>query len=111
MTIFCHFGCIIPNIHVTLDHFPVTLDISCHFGQCHKRLYFLLVSRGSERLRDGAQSRRSTRLHKGAQSRGSTRLHNTVQFGGNGSHCMKASTLHRSGHFVRVLMGVWGEPS
>ena len=36
-------GCIIPNMHVTLDHFPVTLDISCHFGQCHKRPCFLLV--------------------------------------------------------------------
>ena len=36
-------GGVIPNIHVTLDHFPITLDISCHFGQCHKRPYFLLV--------------------------------------------------------------------
>ena len=43
MTILCHFGRIIPNIHVTLDHFPVTLDISSHFGQCHKRPCFLLV--------------------------------------------------------------------
>ena len=34
---------VIPNIHVTLDHFPVTLDISCHFRQCHKRPCFLLV--------------------------------------------------------------------
>ena len=45
----CHFkhlsqlGGVIPNIHVTLDHFPVTLGISCHFGQCHKRPCFLLV--------------------------------------------------------------------
>ena len=36
-------GRIIPNIHITLDHFPFTLDISCHFGQCHKRPCFLLV--------------------------------------------------------------------
>ena len=43
MTILCHFGCVIPNIHVTLDDFSVTLDISCHFGQCHKRPCFLLV--------------------------------------------------------------------
>ena len=54
MTILCHFGrispntlpqlgCIIPNIHVTLDHFPVILDIFCHFGQCHKRSCFLQV--------------------------------------------------------------------
>ena len=39
-------GCIIPNIYVTLDHFPVALDISCHFGQCHKRPCFLLVTVG-----------------------------------------------------------------
>ena len=39
----CQHGHVIPNIHVTLDHFPVTLDISCHFGQCHKRPCFLLV--------------------------------------------------------------------
>ena len=32
MIILCCFGRIILNIHVTLDHFPVTLDISCHFG-------------------------------------------------------------------------------
>ena len=43
MTILCHFGCIIPNslrqlrqvipnIHVALDHFLVTFEISCHFG-------------------------------------------------------------------------------
>ena len=32
------FRCIIPNIHVTLD-------ISCHFGQCHKRPCFLLVNK------------------------------------------------------------------
>ena len=37
-------GCVIPNIHVTLDHFPMTLDISCHFGQCRKRLCFLLAA-------------------------------------------------------------------
>ena len=54
MTILCHFECVIPNtlrqlgcvianIHVTLDHFLVTLDISSHFGQCHKRPCFLLV--------------------------------------------------------------------
>ena len=43
MTILCQLGCIIPNICVTLDHFPIILDISCHFGQCHKRPYFLLV--------------------------------------------------------------------
>ena len=43
MTILCHFGCVILNIHVTLDHFPVTWDISCHFGHCHKRPCFLLV--------------------------------------------------------------------
>ena len=43
MTILCHFGSVTSNIHVTLDHFPVTLDISYHFGQCHKRPYFLLV--------------------------------------------------------------------
>ena len=30
------FGRVIPNIHVTLA-------ISCHFGQCHKRPYFLLM--------------------------------------------------------------------
>ena len=36
-------GFIVPNIHVTLDHFPITLEISCHFGQCHKRPCFLLV--------------------------------------------------------------------
>ena len=36
-------GCVIPNIHITLDHFPVTLDISNHFGQCHKKPCFLLV--------------------------------------------------------------------
>ena len=29
------FGHVIPNIHVTLD-------ISCHFKQCHKKPYFLL---------------------------------------------------------------------
>ena len=29
-------GRVIPNIYVTLD-------ISCHFGQCHKRSCFLLV--------------------------------------------------------------------
>ena len=28
----CHIGRIIPNIHITLDHFPITLDISYHFG-------------------------------------------------------------------------------
>ena len=46
-------GRIIPNIHVTLDHFRVTLDhfrvtlnISCHFGQCCKRPCFLLVNLG-----------------------------------------------------------------
>ena len=38
-------GLVIPKIHVTLDHFPVTLDISCNFGQCHKRPCFLLVTR------------------------------------------------------------------
>ena len=54
MTILCHFGRVIPNtsrqlgriilnIHVALDHFHVTLDISCHFGQHHKRPCFLLV--------------------------------------------------------------------
>ena len=37
------FGRVIPNIHITLDHFPITLDISCHFGQCHKRPCILLV--------------------------------------------------------------------
>ena len=36
MTILCHFGLINPKIHVTLD-------ISCYFGQCHKRPCFLLV--------------------------------------------------------------------
>ena len=47
MTILCHFGrvilntshqfgCIIPNIHITLDIFS-------HFEQCHKRPCFLLV--------------------------------------------------------------------
>ena len=41
----CQLGCLIPNIHITLDHFPMTLDISCHFGQCHKRSCFLLVFR------------------------------------------------------------------
>ena len=41
-TLTCHskhlhqLGHIIPNIHVTLD-------ISCHFGQCYKRPCFLLV--------------------------------------------------------------------
>ena len=44
MTILCHFGHVIPNIHVTLDHFPITLDISRHFGQCHRRPCFLLVT-------------------------------------------------------------------
>ena len=43
MIILCHFGRVIPNIHVTLDHFSITLDISCHFGQCYKRPCFLLV--------------------------------------------------------------------
>ena len=54
MTILCHFGSVVPNtlyqlgriilnIHVTLDHFLVTLDISDHFRQCHKRPCFLLV--------------------------------------------------------------------
>ena len=43
MTILCHFGRVFPNIHITLDHFPVTLDIFSHFGQCHKRPCFLLV--------------------------------------------------------------------
>ena len=54
MTILCHFGRIIPNtshqlgrvipnIHVTLHHFPIALDISSHFGHCHKRPCFLLV--------------------------------------------------------------------
>ena len=32
----CQLGCVIPNIYVTLD-------ISCHFGQCYKRPCFLLV--------------------------------------------------------------------
>ena len=41
----CQFGCIIPNIHIVLDHFPITLDIFCHFGQYHKRPCFLLVKR------------------------------------------------------------------
>ena len=47
MTILCHFGRVIPNtlrqlgrvipnIHVKLDHFPIKLDISSHFGQCPK---------------------------------------------------------------------------
>ena len=39
----CQLGCVISNIHVALDHFRVTLDISCHFGQCCKRPCFLLV--------------------------------------------------------------------
>ena len=43
MTILCDLGCVIPNIHVTLDHFLVILDISYHFGQCHKKPCFLLV--------------------------------------------------------------------
>ena len=54
MTILCHFECVIPNtscqlgrvilnIHVTLNRFSITLNISCHFGQCHKRSCFLLV--------------------------------------------------------------------
>ena len=44
MTILCQLGYVIPNIHVTLDHSLVTLDSSCHFGQCHKRPCFLLVT-------------------------------------------------------------------
>ena len=32
----CQLGRVIPSIHVTLD-------ISCHFGQCHKRPCFLLM--------------------------------------------------------------------
>ena len=39
----CQLGHVIPNIHVILDHFPLTLDISCHSEQCHKRPCFLLV--------------------------------------------------------------------
>ena len=38
MTISYQHGHVIPNIHVTLD-------ISYHFGQCHKRPCFLLVTR------------------------------------------------------------------
>ena len=41
---FGQLGRVIPNIHVTLDHICVTFNISCHFGQCHKRSCFLLVS-------------------------------------------------------------------
>ena len=37
-------GCVILNFHVTLDHFPIILDISCHFGQCHKKPCILLVN-------------------------------------------------------------------
>ena len=40
----CQLRYVIPNIHVTLDHFPFTLDISCHFQQHHKRPCFLLVN-------------------------------------------------------------------
>ena len=40
MTILCYFGSIIPDIHVTfpvtLDHFPVTLDISYHLDSVTK---------------------------------------------------------------------------
>ena len=36
-------GCVIPSIHITMDHFLVILDISCHFGRCYKRPCFLLV--------------------------------------------------------------------
>ena len=43
MTILYQLGCVISNIHVTLDHFPIKLDISCRFGQCHRRPCFLLV--------------------------------------------------------------------
>ena len=60
MTILCHFGhiildtshqlgCVILNIHVTLDIFS-------HFGQCHKRSCFLLmhVDEGPSRAHEEA---------------------------------------------------------